>query len=193
MPMTDDPINANLTSAIDSLARVLRELAIARDTLQLLRERGEDSVRRLSLWRDTLIDLGTPLHFGTLALHRAIQDLAAQIGDDPSEPEFSWWLTGVPTRPYTAPVTPEMAQAEALLAWITPRIAQLPPRWRTALTRDLQAIGAGRGGALAGLESEGFLAELGRPQGGRVGLVVGLGPLGLSALRGALGVDGRGE
>lgn len=123
------------------------------------------------------------LHNVTHAVHAATQ----LLGEAPAYVE---WLTGVVTQP--AEPAPEAAQAQALLAWLMPRLETVPSRVRTALGRDLTRIIAGEGGALAGLDSAGLLAELRRPGGGRVGKVGGLGAAGLVLLREALGVEGEG-
>lgn len=73
-----------------------------------------------------------------------------------------------------------------LMTWLMSRLETVPPRVRTALGRDLTRIIAGEGGALAGLDSAGLVAELRRPGGGRVGKVRGLGAAGLVVLREAL-------
>ncbi|MBK9944279.1 MAG: hypothetical protein IPP13_21985 [Kouleothrix sp.] len=124
-----------------------------------------------------LLALGTPLHFAAQGVYAAAEALGEPM------PTFGTWLTGAPETPPDP--APDAAQAQALLGWLMQRAELLPPRARTALGRDLARITSGMGGALAGLDAAGFVAELGKPGGGRVALVDGLGSVGIAALRAA--------
>ena len=184
--MTDDPLEYNLDLAVDKLRQVASDLERFRRDLRTARTLGALKGNVLRAERDFLLVLGSSLNLGAVGIHGAAQILSEQLGE--TAPEFVEWLTGVVVAPPEP--TAEAAQAQALLAWLMLQLESAPSRVRTALGRDLQRIIAGEGGALAGLDSAGLLAELRRPSGGRVGKVAGLGSAGLVLLRLALGVEG---
>jgi hypothetical protein len=189
--MTDaDPTNADqldiyLAIAINHLSAVVAELTTARDALQRIYKRGADDPARLRNWQQTLDALHLPLYSGVSSLHTVLELLAARTGRQVPEDPLDWLAPRWPR-----PERPEQAQAQALADWLMPQVEQTPPpRVRTMLDRDLQSIIAGRGGTLAGLDNAAFLAELGKPDGGKVGLVAGIGPAGVAVLREVLRVD----
>jgi hypothetical protein len=194
---TQHDLEQLLDQAIASLQEAIHEIAEVRDVLQRVRrERGSASVTLLRDLRQDLIDLGTPLHFGSRYLYDAIQSLAAQIGASPTEPEYVLWLTGVD---WQRPILNEQRRqyAAALQQWLEPYLDRVSARTRTALMRCLEqgmtatAPADFATEAVLRLTPEAFLHQLQKPNGGYVAALPGLGPKGLAELRRVLKVQVR--